>query len=863
MQSIRLLNFSSDDCDADLTVDNNFNIANLNCNPTGSDVTFSVSDDCGNVSFCNAKIFVLDNSAPVITSCPGNRVVQCTDWPDDYNTIQAFEDAGGMAIDDCNYLRVASVDNPSRNDVAACLTGTIVVERTITVSDLCGQTAVCTQFISVQTTDPFSIDNIMWPEDIEVDACIDPPYPPTAGPVITGDACADVYVTYDDELSFVTKGCFKVLRRWKVIDWCQYDPTVDPTTGRWEDVQVIAIKNTMAPEFVNCTSPVEICVYDDSCTADVDVSINATDDCIDPSELEYVWHFDEFNDGMNISPLTGSGTGNQFIREDLEIGEHLLTWVVSDQCGNTNVCTQLLQVTDCKKPEVACIYGLAINLNQMPTLGIMASVWAKDFIASVGDNCTPMEELEFAFDEDFLEPSITFTCDILPMGADKVEVPVTIYVRDNAGQIGRCKTVLEVQDNFNLCDNTPITEEEEEEEFLARIAGTVATEDQRMIPAVDVMLRNNNMEAHAFTNDAGGYAFEDVEMYQNYSLSPSLYDDIRNGISTMDLILIQRHLLGLELLDSPYKIIAADVNNSETITAIDIIELRKVVLGTKEEFDDVDIWRFVEKSRTFNDPQNPFPVVFDSDVNNLDHDANNMDFIAIKSGDVDNSSIVNNFSTQNLNHRNDGTINLQLHKKERGLIQLTVNERTNLTGFQMILKSSQPVAVLHLESDFIDVGYSNYTVINNQIKISWSAAEALTLEGQEELFRIQLSNDVDLELIPEWNGFVSEAYSDQLEIFNLELNAASDESGWRVFNNTPNPFSETTQIPFIAPSSSNLTLTVLDVTGMVLYTRSKKVEKGFQFWTLDSTDFGNVHGVLYYRLESGTFSSTQPFIKLK
>ena len=43
------------------------------------------------------------------------------------------------------------------------------------------------------------------------------------------------------------------------------------------------------------------------------------------------------------------------------------------------------------------------------------------------------------------------------------------------------------------------------------------------------------------------------------------------------------HVLGQEVLDSPYKMIAADINNDKEISALDLIELRKLILGVYNE----------------------------------------------------------------------------------------------------------------------------------------------------------------------------------------------------------------------------------------------------------------------------------------
>ena len=71
-------------------------------------------------------------------------------------------------------------------------------------------------------------------------------------------------------------------------------------------------------------------------------------------------------------------------------------------------------------------------------------------------------------------------------------------------------------------------------------------------------------------------------------------------MSTLDLVDIQRHLLGLDPLDSPYKMIAADANNSESLTAIDLVEIRKLILGLYLEFPNNASWRFVDKDFVFS-----------------------------------------------------------------------------------------------------------------------------------------------------------------------------------------------------------------------------------------------------------------------
>ncbi len=73
------------------------------------------------------------------------------------------------------------------------------------------------------------------------------------------------------------------------------------------------------------------------------------------------------------------------------------------------------------------------------------------------------------------------------------------------------------------------------------------------------------------------------------------------GVTVYDLVLINKHILGIEPLDNPFLIIAADATNSGSITTFDILELRKLILGIYTELPNNSSWRFVP-DYCFNDP---------------------------------------------------------------------------------------------------------------------------------------------------------------------------------------------------------------------------------------------------------------------
>lgn len=60
-------------------------------------------------------------------------------------------------------------------------------------------------------------------------------------------------------------------------------------------------------------------------------------------------------------------------------------------------------------------------------------------------------------------------------------------------------------------------------------------------------------------------------------------------VSAFDMLLINRHILGLQLLAPPYRMIAADVNSGDGaielgISTFDMVEIRKCILGTQSNF---------------------------------------------------------------------------------------------------------------------------------------------------------------------------------------------------------------------------------------------------------------------------------------
>jgi len=145
-----------------------------------------------------------------------------------------------------------------------------------------------------------------------------------------------------------------------------------------------------------------------------------------------------------------------------------------------------------------------------------------------------------------------------------------------------------------------------------------------------------------FSTKAGAYGFCDLcASCDIFLVTPTKDDNPLNGVTTLDLVAISKHILALEPLTSPYKIIAADANHNGSVTTFDIVEIRKLILGIYSELPSNTSWRFIDASFTFGHPNNPFlDAPFPEIIDCVDpSDPKSVEFIAIKVGDVNNTAI--------------------------------------------------------------------------------------------------------------------------------------------------------------------------------------------------------------------------------
>ena len=821
-------------------------------------VEFRVRDAAGNVNSCMVEVEVQDKIDPTVI-CPADAAVECDATYLDYIVMgqplpQDAVDANGTAIatDNCSG---ATLTNNVIGNTIECGNGTITIVWTAT--DGGGRTSSCIQRYFVSNNNPFTSGDITWPLDYTATTCgtgLEPDdlSSPYNYPVIYEGACNNIAVGHHDQVLDFGAGdaCLKILRKWYVVDWCQAVGNQDPTQpgpGVWHYTQIIKVINSSAPT-ISCEPDNGIDNYpnfDEDCGPTfIPLKAVAQDDCTPANLLEFVW---ALSDGQ-------TGIGND-ASQDLNNGDYTITFTVTDLCGNASECTRSFSVFDAKKPTPVCIFGIATTV--MPSSGSV-TIWASDFESgSSYDNCTAYEDLQFSFAPDVTIDNITINCSDIP--ADGL-VPVSIYVTDEAGNFDFCSTFIQVQDPNGACAMP-----------TGLITGTIETEYQEEVEEVTVTLTDNNgLNIPVVTGPSGGFIFNMAP--NDMEVTPEKDMNYLNGVTTYDLVLIAKHILGTELLDSPYKVIAADANHSESVTTLDIVKLRALILHIDDELENNNSWRFVDMSYAFPNAVNPwqeiFPEVIEMELNTVDP----ANFIGVKIGDVNATASPNNLLGSD-SRTFDGNLTLALEAikvvaGETFTVDFRANEFKNIAGYQFTLGFDQSaVEFVEVKTNLAGLNTKNFgfnKINEGVITTSWNSNESVTVANNEVIFSITFTANTAVntaELLTINSRYTAaEAYSNA-DLYNVVLafNGNTVSNGFELFQNTPNPFKAETTIGFNMPKAGAVTLTIYDISGRVLRLIEMDAVKGFN--SVNVTREGiDATGVLYYQLETATEIATKKMI---
>lgn len=402
-----------------------------------------------------------------------------------------------------------------------------------------------------------------------------------------------------------------------------------------------------AADSLNCQGTVEIplpfsnnCAEDTSSwelTIDMDVRDIDGDSCVSLIDFEVDIEADD-------AYLRDQDAGIVFSGE-FPLGKHAIRWRPNNCLETTD---QLIQFTvkDTTPPRLNCkpfisvdTYPLAPGSDPDGDGDEDFGVWfveIEDLLLAPVYDCTGdgaaaatglREVLQYSINIvgdpiDSLRNHLLWTCD------DSAPNELEVRAWDQAGNFSKCSIPCRAVDTRAYCVHC--------DPYHAN--GWIRTEEGVGVPGVGGRMGgfqwNGITWLDGYYNFCGQYAEPMIVSFDKE-------DNYLEGISTADIIQLRRHVLSMDTLKSPYKYLAADVNNDQRITTLDIIEIHRLILGIQDRFRHNSSWRFIPSQYVFPDPDNPwlenFPTSIEFSLQNYGLVGN---FTAIKIGDLNGTAPV-------------------------------------------------------------------------------------------------------------------------------------------------------------------------------------------------------------------------------
>lgn len=348
------------------------------------------------------------------------------------------------------------------------------------------------------------------------------------------------------------------------------------------------------------------------------------------------------------------------------------------------------------------------------------------------------------------------------------------------------------------------------------------------------------------------------------TLNMSLFknDDPLNGMDILELIGISNHILGLEPISNPFSMIAVDINKSNSITTFDIVESRRMLTGVYDSFPNNQSWRFVDANHVFPNPNNPFQGGFPEMINQTpvnDTIQEEFNFWAIKIGDPDCSA--NPAFASQPDARSVAYLQVSdrwLQPGEVAELPVSFAAKESWLGFQFGLQYDPGQLVLEEVLPGALPNWDAYTTAQprpGQFNLLWFDTNPVELNPKKPIvtLRVRALRPVLLSQAIQLSGgrLRSEAFTAASEGRNLQLEFTSGASvGVRVGPAQPNPTKGGAWLPVELPEPTSVDLTIYDLQGRLLWSRSWASVGGLQQVELPETAFPAA-GTYLWRLVTG------------
>lgn len=521
---------------------------------------------------------------------------------------------------------------------------------------------------------------------------------------------------------------------------------------------------------------------------------------------------------------------NATITPRLPEGKHRIEWTV-EQGGQSTSCGYLIRIRDCSAPLVFCKNSISASINPDNAL---AEIPVSTLLDYVSDNVTPNALLDYGIRR--ANTGIGFPVDSNGVAQSTLKLGCAfngstqiaeVWVKDKAGNTSTCETVVAVEAGSVACVLDP-----------PKICAVPYNNKDAMMDGVQYRLiwtEADSME-HYYQMPNINPACSELDSFPEsdyFSIEPFKDTYPLNGISTYDLVLMSRHILNIQPLDAAWKIIAADVNRSGSVTNFDVVETRKLLLGLNDRFPNSPSWRFYAAYCQF--PPNPFdgwcPWVLTLDYLPKENYASSYYFYGLKVGDVNgNAQLVDSLVNKELETRAEQVLQCPDTLLEAGAeatVPFYVRGGAEWLGCQMeISYNPEQVEIESLKPGMMGRLSPDQMALPTQgrFALSWSDALPLILTPEDALFSLRIRAKHAFRLSEVFNinedRLKAESYNVQGEAIKLLLDFDSKEtarSSHTIWPPQPNPTSAGTHFTVQMKKEDSLVLQVYDLQGKIKY----------------------------------------------
>ncbi len=375
-----------------------------------------------------------------------------------------------------------------------------------------------------------------------------------------------------------------------------------------------------------------------------------------------------------------------------------------------------------------------------------------------------------------------------------------------------------------------------------------------------------------YSDTSGGYYVSTNS--NNYTIRPTKNNDITkaNGVTSVDVLLTQRHILNTTKLNSAYKLIAADVDGNKAINSVDILRMKRLILGTDTTFTSSTkgnrLWEFVDSAYQFPDTTNPFPFKDSISFTNLTSNKINQTFIGVKLGDVNydwNAAVAKGSSIDNVELIIDNA-DIKVDKQLSTVyyqLPIKVNNFKDIAAMQYTLHfDNTKYEFVNLEGFKNLQGFeynANQANKTGNISFLWTdkTAEAKTLEDGTELFTLVVkhktnyrsTNDFELAIT---NAITAiEAWDKDFNQHNIVLTKREtineqQETRNESFSVSPNPTSGEIKVNIASKINKTVNFELTDAQGKAILKQSVELQKGNNSFTLNLKQNSNITTGVYF-----------------